>query len=95
MRTNDENEWTAGEDRQEVGSQQSSRRDPPHTTANDAQATQIQRESDSPESVPTMPANASGTDRVSTDDQDQGIDPASMYDRRRGEDKEREETDAP
>jgi hypothetical protein len=91
----DRGQESPGEERQEVGGQQSSRRDPPHPTVNDAQAGQIQRESPSPRTVPAMPANASGTDRVSTEDQDQGIDPASMYDRRPGEDKDRPETDMP
>jgi hypothetical protein len=91
----DKEERTPGEDRQEVGGQQSSRRDPPHATENDARTTQIQRENESPATVPTMPANASGKDRVSTADQDQGLDPASMYDRRPGEDKDRDTTDSP
>lgn len=95
MSTTDKGERTPGQDRQEVGGQQSSRRDPPHATENDAHATQIQRESESPATVPTMPANASGKDRVSTAEQDQELDPASMYDRRPGEDKDRDTTDNP
>lgn len=79
----------SGEGRKEVGGQQSSSRNPPHATQNDVAADQIQDESSSRKTVPSMPANAGGSDRIPTDDQDQGIDPASMYDRRPGEHKDR------
>lgn len=76
-----------GEGRQEQGGEQQTSRERPHATENDREAGQIRNEAD--QTVPAMPANASGSDRVSTEDQDQGIDPESMYDRRPAEDKNR------
>ena len=62
--------------RHEAGSAGDSQRHPPHVTENDGPA------------VPHLPANASGSDKVTTAEQDRGIDPASMYDRRPEEDKD-------
>ena len=76
------------EGREEVGDSVSSARHPPHTPAN-ASDDSIQAESDSDEEIPVLPANASGKDRVSTNEQAQPIDEGSMYDRRPAEDKNR------
>lgn len=77
----------AGPGRREPESQ-STPRDRPHATKNDLEGGEIQPEGSGGRPIPAMPANASGTDRVTTDDQDEGIDPTSMYDRRRAEDKD-------
>jgi hypothetical protein len=60
---------------------------PPHVTENDEDAP-VQDEMESPDDVPVLPANAAGTDQVSTDDQPTEIDEESAYDRRPEEDKE-------
>ncbi|CAN5800055.1 hypothetical protein BH23GEM6_BH23GEM6_15460 [soil metagenome] len=60
---------------------------PPHVTANDSQAP-VQENIVSEQDVPVLPANASGEDQVSTDDQPDQIDDESAYDRRPEEDKE-------
>jgi hypothetical protein len=72
--------------RKEVGDSQSSHRHPPHVPQSEADSA-LQDEHDSPEQVPAMPANASGTDKVSTAEQNRPIEPTSMYDRRPEEDK--------
>ena len=73
--------------RKEVGTAASSRRHPPHVTE-DEQGAPIQDEHGNPAEIPTLPANASGQDRITTAEHDRGIDPASMYDRRPDEDKD-------
>jgi hypothetical protein len=60
---------------------------PPHVTANDADAP-VQDSNESEEEVPVLPANASGEDQVSTEDQPDQIDDESAYDRRPEEDKD-------
>ena len=72
--------------RVEVGNAASSRRHPPHASENDQQG-QVQQDTSSAAPVPTLPANASGKDKITTAEHDRGIDDESMYDRRPGEDK--------
>lgn len=60
---------------------------PPHVTENDEDA-EVQDELESPDDVPVLPANASGQDQVSSDDQSRVVDAESMYDRRPEEDKD-------
>jgi hypothetical protein len=67
-------------------------RERPHLTENDRDAP-VQRQTQSPDDVPVLPANASGRDTQSTGQQPR--DDASMYDGRPGEDKDRQETDMP
>ena len=76
-----------GGSRREVGNAASSREHPPHVTegADDAPV----QDSGGAAEIPTLPANAAGTDRVSTDEQTVEIDEASMYDGRPEEDKDR------
>lgn len=69
-------------DRYEVGDARSSRRDPPHSTAND-------EVNGRPDQSPSLPANASGLDQVSSDAQDFEVDEESAYDRRPSQDKDR------
>lgn len=75
------------EAREEKGSAASSRRHPPHATDNSDQG-RVQSEDDAPGDVPVLPANAQGTDKVSTEEHDQPIEETSMYDGRRDEDKD-------
>lgn len=72
--------------RREVGDSRSSREHPPHVTENDEGAP-VQEHLESPEDVPTLPANAQGADTQPTDGG--AIDEESMYDRRPSEDKDR------
>lgn len=69
-------------DRYEVGDARSSRRDQPHSTGNDEVNAR-------PGKSPSLPANASGQDQVSSDDQDFEVDEESAYDRRPSQDKDR------
>ena len=69
-------------ERHEVGDAQSSQRNPPHATEKD-------EVSGRPGESPALPANASGRDRVSADDQDFQVDEESAYDRRPSQDKDR------
>ena len=64
--------------RREVGTAAEQRLHPPHLTEND-------QEGSAP--APALPANAHGSDRVSSAEQNRGIDKSSMYDRRPEEDK--------
>lgn len=73
--------------RDEKGTAESSRRDPPHTTEG-KEGGRVQSEDDAPGDVPVLPANAQGTDKVTTEEHDQPIDDTSMYDGRRDEDKD-------
>lgn len=73
------------ETRQDVAS--GSQRHPPHVTDN-AKGAPVQENLPSPDAAPTLPANAQGEDEFPTQQKKQGIDPASMYDRRPGEDKD-------
>lgn len=75
----------AGE-RHEVGDASSSRRDPPHVTENDEGA-EVQQAHEGGE-APALPANASGRDSVSAEEQDVGIDDESAYDGRPTQDKD-------
>jgi hypothetical protein len=73
--------------REEKGSAESSRRNPPHPTEG-AEAGRVQSKERAPGDVPVLPANAQGTDKVSTEEHDQPIDETSMYDGRRDENKD-------
>lgn len=59
----------------------------PHVTENDEGAP-VQGETQSPDEVPVLPANASGTDQVSTDQQPGEVADESAYEGRREEDKD-------
>ena len=72
--------------RREVGTAAASRLHPPHVDQN-AEAAPVQAEHDNPASIPTLPANASGSDKVTTGEHNQPIDDESMYDRRTSQDK--------
>ena len=74
--------------RKEVGTAASSRLHPPHVDEN-ADDAPVQAGHGNPAEIPTLPANASGHDRVTTREHDQGIDEESMYDRRTSQDKDR------
>jgi hypothetical protein len=73
--------------RKEVGTAASSRLHPPHVDEN-ADDSPVQDSTGNPAEIPTLPANASGSDKVTTTDHDRGIDRASMYDKRTAEDKD-------
>jgi hypothetical protein len=72
--------------RQEVGSAADSSRHKPYVTENDSGAP-VQGETSAPNDVPVLPANASGSDAVTTGEQAEPIDDESMYDRRTDRDK--------
>lgn len=74
--------------RQERGSAETSSRNPPHVDVN-VQGQPVQRSSQNPDDVPTLPANAHGRDHAPAGEQPHSIDEASMYDRRPEEDKDR------
>lgn len=59
---------------------------PPHLTENDEDAP-VQDEVESPDDVPVLPANASGSDQVGTDKQQNEVDDESAYENRPEEDK--------
>lgn len=71
--------------REEKGSAAGSHRDPPHVTPNDEDAPA--QPADAPD-APLSAANASGVDKVPTEQLDQPIDEESMYDRRPSENKD-------
>jgi hypothetical protein len=73
--------------RAERGDAASSSRNPPHTDVN-AEGAEIQGSSRNPSDVPTLPANAHGSDTTSSDEQPRTTDSGSMYDRRPEEDKD-------
>lgn len=68
-------------DRKDVGDARSSSEHPPHVARHEKDAP-IQDGLPSPEPVPTTPANASGSDEATTEEQAEPIDEESMYDRR-------------
>ena len=72
--------------RKEMGSSGESRKHPPHVTENVDDAP-LQQTHPSADEVPALGANASGKDKVSADEQDQPIDPESMYEQRPEESK--------
>ncbi|HEX2208592.1 MAG TPA: hypothetical protein VHG93_12980 [Longimicrobium sp.] len=74
--------------RKEVGGAESSREHPPHATENDKGA-QVQGSTQAPNTVPALPANAHGQDRVGPGAGAEYIDDESMYEKRPGEDKDR------
>lgn len=74
----------AGE-RHEVGDARSSRRDPPHLSESDESA---RTKSGATGDAPVLPANAGGTDAVSSEEQDFEVDEQSAYDRRPSQDKD-------
>jgi hypothetical protein len=67
-------------ERHEVGTAASSRQNPPHRTENDTHASS---------DAPTLPANAGGRDRISSEEQNQPIDEESAYEGRESQDKDR------
>ncbi len=73
--------------RQEVGDAASSRKHPPHLDENSEDAP-VQEDLPSPHDVPTLPATAHGADKQSTEEQEQPINPESMYENRPEEHKE-------
>ncbi len=88
-------ERTAGPGpRKEIGDAESSQLHPPHVTENDRGA-QFQANTEAPNEVPGLPANAHGKDVVDSPDEVPQIDDESMYGNRPGEDKDRAETDMP
>lgn len=82
--TENDGRMELGQDREEVGSSAESRKHPPHLTEN-AENAELNRNE---EEAPVMPANASGTDKVPTDEQDTPVDDESMYDGRPEEHKD-------
>jgi hypothetical protein len=74
--------------RNDVGNASDSQRHPPHVTENDEGAP-VQEDTLAPNDVPVLPANASGSDAVTTGEQAEAIDDESMYDRRPDRDKDR------
>lgn len=68
-------------ERREVGDADGSSKHPPHVARHELGAP-IQEESESPTAVPVLPANAGGRDSATADEQDEPVDPESMYDRR-------------
>lgn len=79
--------------RKEIGGSASSQAHPPHVTENDKGA-QFQEDTEAPNEVPGLPANAHGKDLVEADKQVREIDDESMYGSRPGEDKDRRKTDS-
>lgn len=77
-----------GEGRRQVGTAESSRRDPPHVTPN-AEGAPVQRSSEAPDDVAVLPANAAGRDNLTPEEQKETIDDESMYDRRPSQDKDK------
>jgi len=73
--------------REERGTAESSQRHPPHVDVN-ARGSETQQSTQSPQDVPAMPANASGSDHAEGGEQPHTIDDGSMYDRRREEHKD-------
>lgn len=73
--------------REERGDAASSRLHPPHVDVN-AEGAEAQASSASPRDVPTMPANAHGSDRAEGGEQPRTIDQGSAYERRREEHKD-------
>jgi len=80
--------------RKDAGDAESSRRQVPHVTENDRGA-QFQAETQAPNDVPGLPANAHGHDAVDAQNAVRRIDDESAYERRPGEHKDRRETDMP
>jgi hypothetical protein len=72
---------------------ETSPRHPPKLTPNDRGAP-VQDSTQAPDDVPVLPANAHGQDVVNPNVPGK-IDDESMYDRRPGEDKDRDERDMP
>ena len=73
--------------REERGDQASSRLHRPHVDVN-AEGGEAQASSQSPHDVPTLPANAHGSDRAPGGEQPRSIDHGSMYERRPEEHKD-------
>ena len=73
--------------RQERGDAAGSHRDPPHVDVN-ARDAEVQASSASPRDVPTLPANAHGSDRAEGGEQPRSIDHESAYEGRREEHKD-------
>ena len=78
--------------RKEVGTAASSHLHPPHVDEN-AEGAPVQQGHGNPATIPALPANASGSDKITTAEHDQGIDDESMYDRRTSQDKDQPPSD--
>lgn len=72
--------------RKEQGDAASSSKHPPHTTENAVDAP-VQQETEGAGDAPVLGSNASGHDKVSTEELEQPIRKESMYQQRPGEDK--------
>lgn len=81
-----------GTTRQEVGDEDAPPRQTPHVPEHEGDS-DIQEDHPSPDAVPVLPANAAGTDRVSSGDQDEPVEPESMYDDRPERDKDHPPSD--
>lgn len=75
--------------REAKGSAQENGKHPPHQTEADESADVQGAASAGANDAAVLPANAQGSDRVSTGEQSQPIDSESMYDGRPAEDKDR------
>jgi hypothetical protein len=73
--------------REERGTAEGSRLHPPHVDVN-AKGSDVQQTQASPKDVPTMPANAGGSDQAPGGEQPHSIDHGSMYERRPEEHKD-------
>ena len=73
--------------REEHGTAAGSRLHPPHVDVN-AEGAEAQSSSASPRDVPTMPANAHGSDRAEGGELPRSIDQGSAYEGRREEHKD-------
>jgi len=72
--------------RKEMGDQASSQRHPPHV-AQYERGKPVQHDTEAPDAVPVLPANASGHDKHTAEHHGAPIDPASMYEGRPSEDR--------
>ncbi|HEX6925650.1 MAG TPA: hypothetical protein VF167_09470 [Longimicrobiaceae bacterium] len=73
--------------RHEVGDAATSRRDPPHVTESDESSPV--RQDGQADAAPVLPANAGGSDNISSEEHDLEIEEESAYDRRPTQDKDR------
>jgi hypothetical protein len=80
--------------RKEIGTAESSQVHPPHVTENDRGA-EFQADTQAPNDVAGLPANAHGHDRVASDVEVPAIDDESMYGNRPAEDKDRAKHEMP
>jgi hypothetical protein len=72
--------------RKQMGDQASSRRHPPHV-AQYERGKPVQHDTEAPDAVPVLPANASGHDKHTAEHHGAPIDRGSMYEGRPSEDR--------